>query len=97
MSNESIVVPQAARRALPRRINAGKLTGQKPALEAARRLKCAPMTVHRMISTSRLRAKQVCRGAPWVLKAEDVVEFGSTNGRKAPQPADARQTSLDFQ
>ena len=65
--------------------------------EAAKRLKCAPMTVHRMISTGRLPAKQVCRGAPWVLKAADVVEFGSTNGGKSPQPANARQTSLDFQ
>jgi transposase len=31
--------------------------------------------VHRMVTLGRLQAKQVCRGAPWVLKAADVAEF----------------------
>jgi len=71
--------------------------GEITLLEAASRLKCAPMTVHRMISQGRLPARQVCRGAPWVLKADDVAAFGEVYSGKAPQSADARQTSLDFQ
>ena len=49
--------------------------GEITLLEAAQRLVVAPMTVHRMVTLGRLQAKQVCRGAPWVLKAADVAEF----------------------
>lgn len=49
--------------------------GEITLLEAAQRLDVAPMTVHRMVTLGRLQAKQVCRGAPWVLKAADVAEF----------------------
>ena len=49
--------------------------GEITLLEAAQRLDVAQMTVHRMVTLGRLQAKQVCRGAPWVLKAADVAEF----------------------
>jgi len=71
--------------------------GEITLLEAAQRLDVAPMTVHRMVTLGRLQAKQVCRGAPWVLKAADVAEFAKNGGGNRPPPSDAAQQSFDFQ
>ena len=71
--------------------------GEITLLEAAQRLDVAPMTVHRMVTFGRLQAKQVCRGAPWVLKAADVAEFAKNGGGNRPPPSDAAQQSLYFQ
>jgi DNA invertase Pin-like site-specific DNA recombinase len=71
--------------------------GEITLLEAAQRLDVAPMTVHRMVTLGRLQAKQVCRGAPWVLKAADVAEFAKNGGGNRPPPSNAAQQSFDFQ
>ena len=71
--------------------------GEITLLEAAQRLDVAQMTVHRMVTLGRLQAKQVCRGAPWVLKAADVAEFAKNGGGNRPPPSDAAQQSFDFQ
>ena len=65
--------------------------------ELERRWNAALMTVHRMVTLGRLQAKQVCRGAPWVLKAADVAEFAKNGGGNRPLPSDTAQQSLDFQ
>jgi hypothetical protein len=71
--------------------------GEITLLEAAQRLDVAPMTVHRMVTRGRLQAKQVCRGAPWVLKAADVTEFAKNAAGNRPPPSDPAQQSLGFQ
>jgi hypothetical protein len=38
--------------------------------------KDTPMTALRMIKRGDLKGRQLCRGAPWVIKAEDVAVFG---------------------
>ena len=71
--------------------------GEITLLEAAQRLDVAPMTVHRMVTLGRLPAKQVCRGAPWVLKAADVAEFAKSAAGNRPPPSDPTQQSFGFQ
>jgi|CXWL01.1.fsa_nt_gi integrase len=86
MSNESIIVPQAARRALPRRINAGKLTGQKPALKMKEvwairiRLQLARKT--RELALFNLAIDSKLRGCDLVrLRVEDVAAAGEVKSR----------------
>jgi DNA invertase Pin-like site-specific DNA recombinase len=71
--------------------------GEITLLEAAQHLDVAPMTVHRMVMLGRLPAKQVCRGAPWVLKAADVTEFAKNAAGNRPLPSDPTQQSFGFQ
>jgi hypothetical protein len=43
---------------------------------AAKIIGVTPMTALRMIQRGALNGRQLCRGAPWVIKAEDVAIFG---------------------
>jgi hypothetical protein len=43
---------------------------------AAKIIGVTPMTALRMIQRGTLKGRQLCRGAPWVIKAEDVAIFG---------------------
>ena len=52
-----------------------------------------PMTALRMIKRGDLKGQQLCRGAPWVIKAEDVVAFVGAR----PLTANPAQKSFDFQ
>ena len=67
--------------------------------EAASRLGVSKMTVIRLIRDGLLRAKQICAGAPYVIREDDLdrpaVRRAIGNGR-AVSP-DARQESLPFQ
>jgi excisionase family DNA binding protein len=54
--------------------------------EAASTLKVSPSTVRRMITEGILPAKQICKGAPWIIRLSDVQNEG------IQQEADARRT-----
>jgi DNA invertase Pin-like site-specific DNA recombinase len=69
--------------------------------EAAQKLNVSPSTVHRMITTGILPARQLCKGAPWIIQATDLEREGvkqAADDRRARRPSseDARQESLDF-
>ena len=68
--------------------------------EAAARLNLSPMTVLRLIRHGTIAAHQLCRGAPWVIKAEDLeqpaVKAAAAGRRKQPLPQDPHQQALTF-
>jgi DNA invertase Pin-like site-specific DNA recombinase len=61
---------------------------------AAKIIGVIPMTALRMIKRGDLKGDQLCRGAPWVIKADDVAAF-TAEGR--PLSANSTQQSFDFQ
>lgn len=64
-------------------------------LEAAARLiGVTPMTALRMIRRGDLKGRQLCRGAPWVIRTEDVAVFGS--GKRASRSLTANPTQRYF-
>jgi DNA invertase Pin-like site-specific DNA recombinase len=67
-------------------------------LEAAARLiGVTPMTALRMIRRGDLKGRQLCRGAPWVIRAEDVAVFGSEKRVSRSLTANPAQRSFDLQ
>jgi excisionase family DNA binding protein len=68
--------------------------------QAAEALGTSKMTVLRMIGASALAATQVCKGAPWVIKAVDLqlpaVRAALAAPRGRPLPEDPRQISLEL-
>jgi excisionase family DNA binding protein len=66
--------------------------------EAAAELGVTRMMVSRLIRAEVLPARQVCQGAPWVIRRADLdrpaVRAASA---KSPVTADPRQETLDFQ
>ena len=54
-----------------------------------------PMTALRMIKRGDLKGRQLCRGAPWVIKAEDVVAFVGARPDR-PLTANPAQKSFEF-
>ncbi len=56
-----------------------------------------PMTALRMIRRGDLKGQQLCKGAPWVVRAEDVAAFGNVAREKRPLTANLNQQSFDFQ
>ena len=69
--------------------------------EAADLLGCSPMTALRLIRTGVLAARQHCKGAPWIIKREDVVVLcaaGPLNrAGKGPLSSNPDQQTLVFQ
>ena len=64
---------------------------------AAQTIGVHKMTALRMIRRSDLKGRQVCKGAPWVIKTEDVAAFGArkrSSGSLTPNPA---QQTFQFQ
>jgi hypothetical protein len=55
-----------------------------------------PMTALRMIKRGNLKGRQLCRGAPWVIKAEDVATFVGARPDR-PLTANPAQQPFDFQ
>ena len=64
---------------------------------AAKIIGVTPMTALRMIQRGDLKGRQLCRGAPWVIKAEDVAVFSKGTLAKGPLTANSAQPSFDFQ
>jgi len=79
------------------RLERGELTLN----EAAASLNVSPMTVLRMIQRGIIPARQLCKGAPWVIKAQDIakepVKEEAGVRRKRPLTADPDQQQLSFQ
>ena len=69
--------------------------------EAAAALQVSAMTVLRMIRSGILPARHLCKGAPWVIKAEDlgnaVVRAEAQNRRRKPLTENLDQQTLIFQ
>ena len=55
------------------------------------------MTALRMIQRGDLKGRQLCKGAPWVIKAEDVAAFGAEKRSQEPLTPNPAQQSFNFQ
>jgi DNA invertase Pin-like site-specific DNA recombinase len=67
-------------------------------LEAAAKIVgVIPMTALRMIKRGDLPGRQLCRGAPWVIKAMDVEVFAAAKSTGRPLSPKSAQQSFDFQ
>src|SRR5207302_9959685 len=64
---------------------------------AAQIIGVAKMTALRMIRTGHLNGRQACKGAPWVIKAEDVAAFGARKRSTGPVTPNPAQQTLAFQ
>lgn len=71
--------------------------GELTLLEAASALGTCQMTVLRMIRNGTLEARQVCKGAPWVIKATALAALDrSVIGRRRPLTSHPDQKILPF-
>ena len=64
---------------------------------AAQTIGVAKMTALRMIRRGDLKGRQACKGAPWVIKAEDVAAFGPRSRSTGPVTPNPAQQILEFQ
>jgi DNA invertase Pin-like site-specific DNA recombinase len=55
------------------------------------------MTALRMIRRGDIKGRQVCSGAPWVIKAEDVAAFAARKRSSAPVTPNPAQQTFEFQ
>jgi DNA invertase Pin-like site-specific DNA recombinase len=55
------------------------------------------MTALRMVRLGIIKGRQACRGAPWVIKAEDVAAYRAQNASRRPLTANPAQQTFDFQ
>jgi DNA invertase Pin-like site-specific DNA recombinase len=55
------------------------------------------MTALRMVRLGIIKGRQACRGAPWVIKAEDVAAYRAQNASRRPLTANSAQQTFDFQ
>jgi hypothetical protein len=67
-------------------------------LEAmAQTIDVSVMTALRMVRFGIIKGRQVCRGAPWVIKTEDVAAYRAQNASRRPLTANPDQQTFDFQ
>jgi DNA invertase Pin-like site-specific DNA recombinase len=64
---------------------------------AAQIMNVSVMTALRMIKRGVIKGRQLCKGAPWVIKAEDVAAYQAQNPSQRPPTADPAQQTLQFQ
>jgi DNA invertase Pin-like site-specific DNA recombinase len=67
--------------------------------EVSQRLNLPDQYIIRLIKKKVLPAKQICKGAPWILKEKDVNNFmeqRKLSGDKTPPSTDLNQTKFDF-
>jgi DNA invertase Pin-like site-specific DNA recombinase len=55
------------------------------------------MTALRMVRLGVIKGRQACRGAPWVIKAEDVAAYRAQDASRRPLTANPAQQTFDFQ
>jgi len=55
------------------------------------------MTALRMVRLGVIKGRQACRGAPWVIKAEDVTAYRAQDASRRPLTANPAQQTFDFQ
>lgn len=64
---------------------------------AAQTIGVAKMTALRMVRRGDLQGRQACKGAPWVIKADDVAAFGTRSTSAHPVTPNPAQQILEFQ
>jgi DNA invertase Pin-like site-specific DNA recombinase len=64
---------------------------------AAKIIGVCKMTALRMIRRGDIKARQVCTGAPWVIKVEDVAAFAARKRSSAPVTPHPAQQTFEFQ
>ena len=64
---------------------------------AAQTIGVAKMTALRMIRRGDLKGRQACKGAPWVIKAEDVAAIDTQSPLADPVTPNPAQHILEFQ
>src|SRR5208283_4914942 len=64
---------------------------------AAQIMDVSVMTALRMIQRGVLKGRQLCKGAPWVIKMEDAAGYRAQNARQRPLTADSTQQTFYFQ
>ena len=64
---------------------------------AAQIIGVCKMTALRMIRRGDIKGRQVCKGAPWVIKAEDVAAFAARKRSTAPVTPNPAQQTFEFQ
>ncbi len=64
---------------------------------AARIIDVSVMTALRMIKRGVIKGRQLCKGAPWVIKAADVAAYQAQNASQRPPPSDPGQQTFQFQ
>jgi len=55
------------------------------------------MTAPRMVRFGIIKGRQVCRGAPWAIKTEDVAAYCVQNAPQRPLTANPADQAFDFQ
>jgi DNA invertase Pin-like site-specific DNA recombinase len=64
---------------------------------AAQIIGVAKMTALRMIRRGDVKGQQACKGAPWVIKAEDVAAFAAQKRSTGPVTSNPTQQTFEFQ
>jgi len=64
---------------------------------AAQIIGVTKMTALRMIRRGDVKGRQACKGAPWVIKAEDVAAFGARKRLTGPVTSNSTQQTFEFQ
>jgi hypothetical protein len=64
---------------------------------AAQIMDVSVMTALRMIKRGVIKGRQLCKGAPWAFKAEDVAAYRAQNASQRPPTADPAQQTFQFQ
>jgi len=64
---------------------------------AAQVMDLSIMTALRMIQRGVIKGRQLCKGAPWVIKAEDAAAYRAQNVPQRPLSADPAQQTFEFQ
>jgi hypothetical protein len=64
---------------------------------AAKMIGVCNMTALRMLRRGDIKGRQVCPGAPWVIKATDLTGFAGGKRTKVPLTPNAAQPTFDFQ
>ena len=72
--------------------------GVEITLEAAAKvIGVCKMTALRMLRRGDIKGRQVCPGAPWVIKADDLASFSHQPRSRGPVTANGAQPAFDFQ
>jgi Recombinase zinc beta ribbon domain len=64
---------------------------------AAQIIGVTTMTALRMLQRGDIKGQQLCKGAPWVIKAEDVAAFGAGKQSRRPLTPNPAQRTFDYQ
>jgi DNA invertase Pin-like site-specific DNA recombinase len=64
---------------------------------AAQIMDVSVMTALRMVRHGIIKGRQLCRGAPWVIKVEDMAAYREQNASQSPLTSDSTQPSFKFQ